>query len=100
MVMNKTISAIAKIFVSFGLSFLTGFVLWKMWPWFMVPLGIGMISYWHVMGLYMMFRLLTLRVYRSGISQLSFSDYVLATLAHVVAIFILYGVGYLISGQM
>jgi hypothetical protein len=98
--MEKTALAIAKIIVSLGLSFLTGFVLWKLWPWFIVPLGIDMVSYWNVMGLYMMFRLLTLRVYRSGLGQLSLYDYVLATMAHVAAIFILYGVAYLISGQM
>lgn len=39
-------------------SFFDAFVLWKLWTWFIVPLGVVHISYWHAYGLDVFFGLI------------------------------------------
>lgn len=53
-------------FISVPGTFLEAFVAMKGWEWFVVPLGVPAIGYWHAMGLTLLFYLVRRRFTAEG----------------------------------
>lgn len=49
--MKKAIATVILVVVGFGAGLYNGFVFLKMWGWFVVPLGMPAIGFWHAVGL-------------------------------------------------
>lgn len=99
--MGRTATSLTKLGAGFGLMFFNGFALWKMWEWFVAPLGAPTITYWHALGLYTIVLLLTARLSRTTLdASLDLGDYFKAQFVKLYVIGMLLGIAYLISGQI
>lgn len=89
----------AAIVIGIGNAALAAFVLTKAWLWFVVPLGVVEIGYWHAMGVSVVASWLTHQMPIKS-PETDADDHLSSALARLLATFVIWGGGALIHGQM
>ena len=89
--------------VLFAWSFIAGawgaFVLWKLYTWFVLPLGAPPLNWWHIWGLSMFFNIAVMVLWPETPEHTLGQTFV-RSLTKVVLLAIILPVGWIISGQI
>lgn len=90
---------VAALVIGAGNVAMTPFVLVKMWLWFVVPLGVPEIAYWHAFGIGLLISYTTHQL-PGNPPKLEAEDHIANAIGRLLATFIVWGAGSLIHGQM
>ena len=90
----KTLGAIFAMAVT---SLLNGFVFWKLWEWFVTPIGAPQLGYWHAWGLGLFGTWLAVVGHQTTVAQAREQQAELGVLlfAKTMTMLIILGTGYL-----